>query len=139
MGLAASQSRFLDLTVRKSNIELNGQQINQQRMVLSSMTKQYSEQMSKLMNDTNFNGYTFVANSGANAGKLAATGAGAAGTVVTDYNNLIDKITQIQGQDKLLEMELKDVDTQHNEVQTEIDSVKKVIDKNIDMTFKTFA
>ena len=36
MGLAASQARFLTLTARKSNIEFQGQQINQQRTVLAN-------------------------------------------------------------------------------------------------------
>ncbi|MEI7474586.1 MAG: hypothetical protein WCK67_07370 [bacterium] len=45
---------------------------------------------------------------------------------------------ELQSKDKRLELDLKNIDTQHTEVQTEIDAVKKVIDKNIDMTFKTF-
>lgn len=36
MGLAASQARFLGLTARKSNIEFQGQQINQARTALSN-------------------------------------------------------------------------------------------------------
>lgn len=36
MGLAASQARFLGLTARKSNVEYQGQQINQQRTALSN-------------------------------------------------------------------------------------------------------
>lgn len=36
MGLAATQTRFLQLTARKSNVEYKGQQINQQRTVLSN-------------------------------------------------------------------------------------------------------
>ncbi len=36
MGLAASQARFLGLTARKSNVEYQGQQINQQRVALSN-------------------------------------------------------------------------------------------------------
>lgn len=35
MGLAASQARFLGITARKSNIEYEGQQVNQQRMALA--------------------------------------------------------------------------------------------------------
>lgn len=38
MGLAASQTRFLCLTARKSNIEFQGQQINQQRTVLANQS-----------------------------------------------------------------------------------------------------
>ena len=36
MGLAASQARYLDLTARKSNIEFQGQMVNQQRTELAN-------------------------------------------------------------------------------------------------------
>lgn len=49
------------------------------------------------------------------------------------------QLGQLQPEDKALEMQLKDLDTQAQAVQTEIDSVKKVIDKDIELTFKTFA
>ena len=48
------------------------------------------------------------------------------------------KTAVIQAQDKQLEMELKQVETQHQAAQTEYDSVKKVIEKNIERSFKTF-
>lgn len=48
MGLAASQARFLALTARKSNIEFEGQQINQERTTLSSVSAGYNEQLQKL-------------------------------------------------------------------------------------------
>jgi P pilus assembly chaperone PapD len=48
------------------------------------------------------------------------------------------KSAELNAQDKRLELELKNVDTQHNAVQTEIDAVKKVIEKNIESSFKTF-
>ena len=38
MGLAASQSRYLALAARKSDLELTGQQINQGRMQLANLT-----------------------------------------------------------------------------------------------------
>ena len=38
MGLAASQVRFLDLTARKSNVEYQGQQVNQQRTALADQS-----------------------------------------------------------------------------------------------------
>lgn len=49
------------------------------------------------------------------------------------------KLEKYHNEDRILEMQLKNIDSQHNAVQTEIEAVKKVIDKNIDMTFKTFA
>ena len=36
MGLSASQARLLSLTARQSNLEYEGQQINQQRTTLSN-------------------------------------------------------------------------------------------------------
>ena len=41
MGMAASQARFLGLTARKTNVEYEGQQINQQRTALSNQTASY--------------------------------------------------------------------------------------------------
>lgn len=47
MGLAASQARFLGLTARKSNVEYQGQQINQQRTALANESANlYNEMMS---------------------------------------------------------------------------------------------
>ena len=37
MGMAASQARFLGLTARKTNVEYEGQQINQQRTRLINL------------------------------------------------------------------------------------------------------
>ena len=48
-------------------------------------------------------------------------------------------MTQIQKQDKLLELRLEQVQTQQESVQTELESIKQVIDKNIEDSFGTFA
>lgn len=55
---------------------------------------------------------------------------------VEDINN---KTAIIQEQDKKLELHLDQLDTEQQAIQTELDAVKKVIDKNIEETFKTFA
>ena len=44
MGLSASQARFLQLTARRSNIEYQAQQINQQRLQLASKLEMYSNE-----------------------------------------------------------------------------------------------
>jgi len=44
----------------------------------------------------------------------------------------------IQQEDRTLELKLKQLDTEHTALQTEIDAVKKVCNKNIEDTFKTF-
>lgn len=45
----------------------------------------------------------------------------------------------IQNEDKELELQLRQLDTEQQALSTEMDSVKKVIDKNIESTFKTFS
>ena len=48
MGMAASQARFLGLTARKSNVEYQGQQVNQQRTTLSNESANLYNEMMKL-------------------------------------------------------------------------------------------
>ncbi len=59
------------------------------------------------------------------------------------YDKTINEINAqtevIQQQDKTLELHLDQLDTEQQAIQTEMDAVKKVIDKNIEETFKTFA
>lgn len=45
----------------------------------------------------------------------------------------------LQKKDKLLELRLEDVETQEQSVEKQIDSIKEVISKNIEDTYKTFA
>ena len=109
MGLAASQARYLSLTARKNDLELTGQQINQSRLELANIA-----------NDL-FNTSTNLNPDSAQAIQLQL------------------RINAIQSLDKGLELQLRRVDTQQQAVQTELDAVKKVIDKNIELTFKVFA
>ena len=53
-----------------------------------------------------------------------------------EYEYLIAKV---QKQDKLLEMQLKQLETEHNAIQTEMDAVSQVLTKNVETTFKTFS
>jgi hypothetical protein len=58
------------------------------------------------------------------------------------YDQMVEeinaKISIIQVQDKNLELKLKQLDTEQNAIQTEMDAVKKVISKNVESSFKTF-
>ena len=49
------------------------------------------------------------------------------------------KMAEIQTKEKKLQIDLNQIENQQKACDTEIDSVKKVIEKNIDRTFKTFA
>ena len=109
MGLAASQSRYLVLTARKNDLELTGQQINQSRLQLANITNDLFNTSTTLDPDT------------------------------ADAIKLQPRINALQSLDKALELQLRRVDTQQQAVQTELEAVKKVIDKNVELTFKTFA
>ncbi|WP_373531021.1 hypothetical protein [Vampirovibrio sp.] len=108
MGLGASQARFLALTARKSDLELTGQQINQSRLQLANVTNNLFTSVSNLEPDS------------------------------TEAVQLQLRINALQSLDKSLELQLRRVDTQQQAVQTEIEAVQKVIDKNIELSFKTF-
>ncbi len=49
MGMSASQARFLCLTARKSNVEFEGQQINQQRTSLSNESGSYYSELCNMV------------------------------------------------------------------------------------------
>jgi hypothetical protein len=117
MGLAASHARFLQLTARKSDVEYKGQQLNQERTINAHNMERLVEQMQQ------------------------AAQVDDDGLLVNPelYYTIQAELENKHSLDRTLELDLKNVDTQHQEIQTEIDAVNKVIDKNIDMTFKTFA
>ena len=47
-------------------------------------------------------------------------------------------MTAIQKQDKILELRLEQVQTEQSAIEKEIESVKNIIGKNIENSFKTF-
>lgn len=49
------------------------------------------------------------------------------------------KTIVLSNQDKMLDLELNQIETQHKAIETEYDSVKKVIQKNIEVSYKIFA
>lgn len=59
------------------------------------------------------------------------------------YENSVQSINAktkiIEEEDRTLELRLKQLDTEQDALQTEMEAVKKVIDKNIEQTFKTFS
>ncbi|MDR1168669.1 MAG: hypothetical protein LBK53_07275 [Heliobacteriaceae bacterium] len=48
-------------------------------------------------------------------------------------------LREIQSKDKQYDSDLKKLDTQHNALQTEYESLKSVIDKNVERSFKAFS
>ena len=213
MGLAATQTRFLSLTARKSNVEYQGQQINQQRTVLSNKSaNMYSEmltlavpvppstadftsvqyqfsigdktyQTSSITFGTDGANAVYTAErinstisetitSGNNAsvsldvyGRVTAINDGTETYPVTKIIEVTDnkayedaynqylykqylyeqeiesinaKTAIIQQEDKALELQLNQLDTEQNEIKTEIEALDKIIGDNVESSYKTF-
>jgi hypothetical protein len=109
MGFGASQARLMISTARKSDLELEGQFINQARLQLANTTGAL---------------FSVSANLDPEAPEAQALQA---------------RIAAVQTLDKSLELNLRRVDSQRQGVQTEIEAIQKVIQKNIEGSFKTFA
>jgi len=118
MGLAASQARFLQLTARQTDLEFKGQQINQQRTANAYDMEKLITKLTNLSNQTGDDG--LILNP-------------------TQYTQIENELSNKQSIDRNYELDLNNVDTLHREVQTEVEAVKKVIEKNVEMVFKTFA
>ena len=106
-GIAASQARLLELTARKSDLELQQQFVGQSRKQLADMVSSLLQQSSKL-------------DPASDAAK-----------------KIQSQVASIQSKDKELEMQSKKLDTELQAVETEIEAVKKVIDPNIEESFQT--
>ena len=102
MGLVASQGRYLMLTARRSDLELQMQFINQARMFLLQ----------------------------AQGGLIQLNmGYDPTSPIAIRYQQIQ---AALQLQDKALELQLKQCETQHKACASELEAVTKVIDKNVE-------
>ena len=179
MGIAASQARYLYLTARQTNVEFEGQQINQARTnlaneeaglfremlkinapvmptlyTISQQCQKWDSQTPKGPHAEDYKGGTsdpqyiydmslwtaYEKNHDANDAYEVAMDQYNAKT--KDYekamNDINAKTESIHKKDQVLELQLRQLDTEQETIITELESVKKVIDKNIEQVFKTF-
>ena len=114
MGMSASQCRLLQITARLSDLEVQAQGISNSKIRNSVRSEALSV------------AYTNVLATGTDAEIQTAT------ALYEAQNNVLES------QDKMFDMSLENLDTEHTAAQTEVDSVKKVIGKNVERTFKIF-
>lgn len=147
MGLAASQARLLELTIRSTNLEFQAETISEKRMQIAEQTEkllnqevnntQNSQQSNVSSNEIFSSATSIIKDSIINYFKGLLNDPQASSCTGSDSSNTLDKeIAKLEEEDKKLEMQLNQIDTQHKAVQTETESVQKVIDKNIEETFK---
>ena len=108
MGFAASQARLLILSAYTQDLELQGQFINQARLQLANSVGQLFSISSDLSPENPV------------ARQIQAS------------------IAAIQSLDKSLELQLRRLDSQRRAAQTELETVQKYLQKNIENSFKTF-
>ena len=122
MGVSANQSRLMTLTARMHDLELRAQQISNQKVIMSlkseAIALEYSDAMNRATNTS-----TGEVNEGVlNAAQRSYEAASA--TLSKD--------------EKLLDLELSKINTEHNAASTEYDSVKSLISDNVEKSFSLF-
>lgn len=138
MGLAASQARLGYLTAKKSHLELDQQHITANRINISNRIMQLYELQKSANTSVDAEAFSLgLCKIKETAGKCCKnvfeTLKQMGGISKEEVNR---RINQLHEQDKQMEMHLKRIETQHNSVQSEYETVKKIIEKNIEMSFK---
>ena len=122
MGVSANQARMMTLTARMHDLELRAQQISNEKVVMSLKSEAYATQYSDAMNNA-----TSSSDGSVNESMLKAAQA--------EYDKNTSEISRAE---KLLDLELSQINTEHSAVTTEYDSVKSLISDNTDRSFSLF-
>lgn len=122
MGVSANQSRMMTLTARMHDLELRAQQISNEKVVMSLKSEAYATQYSDAMNRA-----TSSSDGSVDESMLRAAQA--------EYDKNTSEISRAE---KLLDLELSQINTEHSAVTTEYDSVKSLISDNTDRSFSLF-
>ncbi len=119
MGIAANQARLMTLTARQHDLELRAQQISAQKMVLTYNSQTWAKQYADALNAATVNGVDQEAMAAAKATYDAA-------------------MASLSSQEKLFDMELTQVNTEHNAIKTEYDAIKSLVGDNVEKSFNVF-
>lgn len=122
MGVSANQARMMTLTARMHDLELRAQQISNEKVVMSLKSEAFALQYSNAMNDA-----TSSSDGSVNEAMLKSAQA--------TYD---EQTATISKDEKLLDLELSQINTEHSAVTTEYDSVKSLISDNTDRSFSLF-
>lgn len=122
MGVSANQSRMMTLTARMHDLELRAQQISNEKVVMSLKSEAYATRYSDAMNSA-----TSSSDGSVNESMLRAAQA--------EYDKNTSEISRAE---KLLDLELSQINTEHSAVTTEYDSVKSLISDNTEKSFSLF-
>ena len=168
MGIAANQARLMTLTARQNDLEYKAQQISAIKMRLSQTTSTLAQNYANALNNyTKLNSAQQIANQNPNAkftvnadgtyvqdenGTVAAADllqtvatALSVGTVTTangyltlEQGKYTTETESISAQEKIYDMELTQVNTEHDAIKTEYDAIKSLVGDNVEKSFNVF-
>jgi len=166
MGVSANQARLMTLTARLHDLELRAQQISAVKMQLSMQSQSAATEYSSNLNKygllksaegvstssdskyiVNSDGTFSVSDTGTvSASDLLTTVLGKLDTDATTADSFIaiakdnydTYTTSLSSSEKLLDMELTQINTEHEAANTEYDSIKSLISDNVDKSFNVF-
>ena len=133
MGISANQARLMTLTARQHDLELRAQQISATKMILSLQSQQWATEYSEALNAATAG--TKTETEGEETTSASGFNQEAIETAKANYDA---KTTEISAQEKLLDMELTQINTEHSAVKTEYDAIKSLIGDNVDKSFNVF-
>lgn len=122
MGVSANQSRLMTLTARMHDLELRAQQISNEKVIMSLKSEAIALEYSNSMNDA-----TSTSDGSVNESMLNAA-----------QRKYEQATASISKDEKLLDLELSQINTEHQAATTEYDSVKSLISDNVDKSFSLF-
>ncbi len=122
MGVSANQSRLMTLTARMHDLEMRAQQISNEKVIMSLKSEAIALEYSNSMNDA-----TSTSDGSVNESMLNAA-----------QRKYEQQTASISKDEKLLDLELSQINTEHQAATTEYDSVKSLISDNVDKSFSLF-
>ena len=122
MGISANQARLMTLTARQHDLELRAQQISATKMTLSLQSQKWATEYSNALNS-------------ATSGQSGNFNQNAINAAKASYDA---NTASISSQEKLLDLELTQINTEHSAVKTEYDAIKSLIGDNVEKSFNVF-
>lgn len=168
MGIAANQARLMTLTARQSDLEYKAQQISNIKMRISQKTSdlamEYANSLSaysklnsaKSITDQFPNGRFTVDRDGSvsvddngaysaqEAYELVCSRFGMAasetpnGYLSVQKERYDSQTAQLSAQEKMYDMDLTQVNTEHDAIKTEFDAIKSLVGDNVEKSFNVF-
>ena len=145
MGISANQARLMTLTARQHDLELRAQSISAAKMVTSMNSQSSATAYSTALNNYSIAKQIEAIDSNERTAEQSAKLAAILGSN-SDAEQLLNsakgtydtKVASLSAEEKLFDMELTQINTEHNAIKTEYDAIKSLIGDNVEKSFNVF-